>query len=84
MARQRRTLGVNFDGKGDKGTNSSSSNGSTAGGKPKMKTNNNSIVSYWKHLIGFIFFAVAAGISYMGYLETRVNTPFDDKKVYDK
>lgn len=84
MARQRRAQGVNFEGKGDKGTNSSSSNGSTAGAKAKMKTNNNSIVSYWKHLIGFVFFALAAGIGYMGYLETRVNTPFDDKKVFFK
>lgn len=72
MARQRRSGNV-------KGTNSSSSNGShIATNKEKTKT---SITSYWKHLFGFTCFAVAACVGYMGYLETRVNTPFDDKKV---
>lgn len=72
MARQRRPAN-------GKGTNSSSSNGShIASNKPKSKTG---FATYWKHLIGFTCFAIAACVGYMGYLETRVNTPFDDKKV---
>lgn len=79
MARQRRSQAVNSEGK-EKSTNSSSSNGSNFGAKTKPKTNG-SLLSYWKHVIGFACFVVAATVGYMGYLETRVNTPFDDKKV---
>lgn len=73
MARQRRI------GNGGKGgtNNSSSSNGShTVTNKAKTKTG-----GYWKHIFGFTCFAIAACVGYLGYLETRVNTPFDDKKV---
>lgn len=79
MARQRRTLAANSEGK-EKSTNSSSSNGSNFATKTKFKANGG-LLSYWKHVIGFACFAIAATVGYMGYLETRVNTPFDDKKV---
>lgn len=75
MARQRRA------GNG-KGTNSSSSNGShITTNKVKTKPG---FTHYWKHIIGFTCFAIAACVGYLGYLETRVNTPFDDKKVGKK
>lgn len=73
MARQRRS------GNGKGTNNSSSSNGShIVSNKAKTKTN---FIAYWKHIIGFTCFAIAACVGYLGYLETRVNTPFDDKKV---
>lgn len=71
MVRQRRNL------ESKKSSNSSSSNGSTPP-KTKEKT---SFLIYWKPFVGFVCFAVAVIIGYMGYLETRVNTPYDDKKV---
>lgn len=79
MARQRRIV-TTSENKADKGTNSSSSNGSDSTSN-KVK-GQNGILMYWKHVIGFICFAIAACVGYMGYLETRVNTPFDDKKVH--
>ena len=38
------------------------------------------IFSYWRRGLAFMCLAVAACVGYMGYLETRVNTPFDDQK----
>ncbi|XP_017783438.1 PREDICTED: mannosyl-oligosaccharide glucosidase [Nicrophorus vespilloides] len=74
MVRQRRVEAS----KADKGTNSSSSNGSTSVKPVKDKK---TILSYWKQYIGFLCFIFAAAVGYMGYLETRVNTPYDDKKI---
>lgn len=79
MARLRRSQAAN-EGM-EKSTNSSSSNGSNVATKNKSKASGG-ILSYWKHVIGFACFAIAATVGYMGYLETRVNTPFDDKKVF--
>jgi hypothetical protein len=36
---------------------------------------------YWKQGMAFICLLIAGVIAYMGYLETRVNTPFDEQKV---
>jgi hypothetical protein len=36
---------------------------------------------YWKQGMAFICLLIAGVIAYMGYLETRVNTPFDAQKV---
>lgn len=35
----------------------------------------------WKTLIGFVCLGVASYFGYLGYLETRVNTPFDNEKM---
>lgn len=81
MARPRRNPHTNNSenakpsGKGNAG-GSSSSNEST--GKTKKKFN---ILNYWKSIVGFTCLAIAAGVSYVGYLETRVNTPYDDHKM---
>ncbi|KAB0802437.1 hypothetical protein PPYR_04623 [Photinus pyralis] len=85
MARQRRSQVIagsecKNNGK-DKCTNSSSSNGSNP---PKVAQKRNGILTYWKHFIGCICFGIAASVGYMGYLETRVNTPYDDKKMVVK
>lgn len=81
MPRQRRSQVVSSgDNKSnmDQSANSSSSNGSNP---PKPSKATGGILSYWKHFIGFTCFAIAVGVGYMGYLETRVNTPYDEKKV---
>lgn len=55
--------------------------------KPKSATNGDSKKVYLKKIPMFnsvlaaICIAVAAWFSYKGYLETRVNTPFDTEKV---
>ncbi|CAB3231882.1 unnamed protein product [Arctia plantaginis] len=38
-------------------------------------------LSVWKTAVGFACFLIAVYVSTLGYLETRVNTPFDDDKV---
>ncbi|CAH1118742.1 unnamed protein product [Phaedon cochleariae] len=82
MVRQRRSQVISDGNKADKSTNSSSSNGSsTFNGKPGKKAN---LFSYWKHFIVGTVLSIAVCFGYMGYLETRVNTPLDDKKVVTK
>uniref|UniRef100_A0A1A9UT33 Mannosyl-oligosaccharide glucosidase n=1 Tax=Glossina austeni TaxID=7395 RepID=A0A1A9UT33_GLOAU len=39
------------------------------------------ILDKWKTLIGCVCLAVASYFGYLGYLETRVNTPFDNQKM---
>lgn len=77
MARQRRK--ETSENKADKGTNSSSSNGSNY---PEFKPKEmRSIYTFWKQIICFVVLLIAVVFGYMGYLETRVNTPFDSVKV---
>ncbi|XP_018320020.1 mannosyl-oligosaccharide glucosidase isoform X2 [Agrilus planipennis] len=78
MARQRRgQINGPSVNKSDKSPNSSSSSSSVS---PK-ESNKVNILAFWKHLIGFICLSIAVGVGYRGYLETRVNTPFDDRKM---
>ncbi|CAG9861004.1 unnamed protein product [Phyllotreta striolata] len=79
MVRQRRSQPNSDSNKVDKGTNSSSSNGSIAS-KTKSSSSFN-FLGYWKQLVVIIVLSIAIIFGYMGYLETRLNTPFDDKKV---
>ncbi|XP_060524577.1 mannosyl-oligosaccharide glucosidase [Cylas formicarius] len=77
MARQRKI--IQESAKSERGTRSSSSNGSTS---PSTKTKQKkTIFSYWKQIIVAIVTGIAICFGYIGYLETRVNTPFDDQKV---
>ncbi|KAH8395183.1 hypothetical protein KR222_000519 [Zaprionus bogoriensis] len=39
------------------------------------------ILDKWKTLIGCICLVIASYFGYLGYLETRVNTPFDNQKM---
>lgn len=82
MVRQRRSQITSDSNKADKGTNSSSSNGSST---PKIKSSDSSnILGYWKQFVVIIVLSIAVCFGYLGYLETRINTPFDDKKVWKK
>lgn len=65
--------------KSDKSANSSSSNGSSL--TDTLVSSNNNVFNYWKQLIVCLVLSIAISFGYMGYLETRINTPFDDKKV---
>lgn len=79
MVRQRRFQINSESNRVDKGANSSSSNGSNSANIKSIKNTN--IFTYWKQIIVCIVLAIAICFGYMGYLETRVNTPLDDKKV---
>lgn len=83
MARQRKgqtqTNSNKLREKSDKSANSSSSNGSSS--LDSQSSNKNNVFNYWKQFIACVALSVAIIFGYMGYLETRINTPFDDKKV---
>ncbi|XP_004527367.1 alpha-glucosidase 2 [Ceratitis capitata] len=75
---------------GNSGSSSSTISSSAAGAnKPKAvhkKRNSFSLwpklmLDKWKTLIGCVCLAVASYFCYLGYLETRVNTPFDNEKM---
>nr|CAH7721176.1 unnamed protein product [Callosobruchus chinensis] len=81
MVRKRKIQSNSEVKKSEKGTNSansSSSNGSSINGKSSKPFN---ILGYWKQLVLCIVLGIAISCGYMGYLETRINTPFDGKKV---
>lgn len=59
--------------------NESSSSSASSEVSTSMKTFK--LVSKWKTMLGFIFLGIAVYVGILGYLETRVNTPFDDEKV---
>ncbi|KAL5275817.1 MOGS family protein [Megaselia abdita] len=42
------------------------------------------LIDNWKTIIGFICLCVASVFGYLGYLETRVNTPFDSQKMVQR
>lgn len=79
MARQRKNLGEHT--KEPKSRNSSSSNGSSTHNNNTRASRPKSILSYWKQLAFVTVLGVTVVFGVMGYLQTRVNTPFDDKKV---
>ncbi|XP_026725549.1 mannosyl-oligosaccharide glucosidase [Trichoplusia ni] len=73
MVRQRKTVthkSINNE------TSSSSGSSESSFGSKTFK-----FLSVWKTGVGFVCFLIAVYISTLGYLETRVNTPFDDDKV---
>lgn len=57
-------------------TSSSSGSSESSFGSRTFK-----LLSVWKTAVGFACFLIAVYVSTLGYLETRVNTPFDDEKV---
>lgn len=70
--------------------NSSSSTGSHGSpsvnganlNKPTEQFNNRFVVmTQWRTIFGCCCLLIASYFGYLGYLETRVNTPFDDIKV---
>lgn len=63
-------------------TNNETASSSSASSEASTKSNKAfHILSRWKTGVGVICLLVAVYVSMLGYLETRVNTPFDDEKV---
>ncbi|XP_047039261.1 mannosyl-oligosaccharide glucosidase [Helicoverpa zea] len=73
MVRHRKVVSLKTD-KND--TSSSAGSSESSFGSKTFK-----FLSVWKTGVGFVCFLIAVYISTLGYLETRVNTPFDDDKV---
>ncbi|KAJ8705748.1 hypothetical protein PYW08_012794 [Mythimna loreyi] len=73
MVRHRKVVSLKTD-KID--TSSSSGSSESSIGNKTFK-----FLSVWKTGVGVVCFLIAVYISTLGYLETRVNTPFDDDKV---
>jgi len=69
MARQRKPLPVGH------------SNSKYVKKSPSHTKKYGGLLSYWKRGLAFICLLLAGVIGYMGYLETRVNTPFDEQKM---
>lgn len=68
--------------------NSSSSQGSATPNRPQA-TSPTTItkrfrLTQWRILFGCCCLAIASYFGYLGYLETRVNTPFDDQKMVQR
>ncbi|CAG9136655.1 unnamed protein product [Plutella xylostella] len=59
----------------DNGTSSSSSSSEC------VESRAFKILSIWKTGVGVACFIIAVYVGTLGYLETRVNTPFDDEKI---
>lgn len=63
----------------------SSSSGSQTPVKPATRFVNNIVfLNQWRTVFGCICLAVASYFGYLGYLETRINTPFDNQKMVEK
>lgn len=72
--------------KSSSSTGSSGSPSTIGHGSSHPKPNNKSksqliVMTKWRWIFGFACLLIPAYLSYIGYLETRVNTPFDAKKV---
>ncbi|KAG6455861.1 hypothetical protein O3G_MSEX009421 [Manduca sexta] len=61
---------------GNNETSSSSGSSDSSVGNKSFK-----LLSLWKTMLGFVCLGIAVYVGTLGYLETRVNTPFDDEKV---
>jgi len=76
---------------GTRNGTSSSSAGSATPVRPASSTINDGrggeisslgiSMTQWRSVFGCCCLAVACYFGYVGYLETRINTPFDDQKV---
>lgn len=78
MVRHRKTVKI-VQHNGNIETSSSSGSDVSSGARKSFQ-----ILSGWKTAVGVLCFSIAAYVSILGYLETRVNTPFDDEKVSKK
>lgn len=74
MVRNRKTVQIAHK-HGSTATSSSSTSSDEVIGSRTLK-----VLSGWKTVIGFVCLTVAVYVGTLGYLETRVNTPFDDEK----
>ncbi|XP_026318498.1 mannosyl-oligosaccharide glucosidase [Hyposmocoma kahamanoa] len=76
MVKQRKTVTLQH-----KLGNNNESSSSSASSEVSTSMKTFKLVSKWKTMLGFIFLGIAVYVGILGYLETRVNTPFDDEKV---
>ncbi|GAB0092942.1 mannosyl-oligosaccharide glucosidase [Sergentomyia squamirostris] len=66
-------------------SNSSSSGGSTGQTRqPADQQKPRVLLSRWRIIFGCCCLSIACYFGYLGYLETRVNTPFDDQKMVQR
>ncbi|XP_049883221.1 mannosyl-oligosaccharide glucosidase [Pectinophora gossypiella] len=65
----------------DKHGNNNETSSSSASSEASDKKKSFKFFSGWKTAVGVICLLVAIYVGTLGYLETRVNTPFDDEKV---
>ncbi|KAH8387856.1 hypothetical protein KR093_009903 [Drosophila rubida] len=61
--------------------NGSSGGGGGGGGGFGSNLSSKLMLDKWKTLIGCVCLAIASYFGYLGYLETRVNTPYDNQKM---
>ncbi|CAG9789851.1 unnamed protein product [Diatraea saccharalis] len=76
MVRHRKVGHVQLKHGNNNETSSSSNNSESSFASRTFK-----VLSIWKTLVGFVCFLIAVYVGTLGYLETRVNTPFDNEKV---
>ncbi|XP_055389385.1 uncharacterized protein LOC129618575 [Condylostylus longicornis] len=63
---------------------SSSSTGSQTPVKPSISNNKYFFYNRWWTIFGSLALLIASVFCYLGYLETRVNTPFDNQKMVER
>lgn len=76
MVRQRKTVKICQNSANNIETSSSSGSEGSSGARKRFH-----ILSRWKTGVGIVCFCIAVLIGVIGYLETRVNTPFYGEKV---
>ncbi|XP_055695193.1 mannosyl-oligosaccharide glucosidase [Lutzomyia longipalpis] len=90
MARQRKASSQSHPNKtgGDSSNvrnGNSSSSGASAAQIPKPnQAKKRVLLSRWRIIFGCCCLGIACYFGYLGYLETRVNTPFDDHKIVQR
>lgn len=83
MVRQRKNLTISGKTAGklsDKHSSSSNCSNFTN----RSNTIYKNYISYWKEVLVCFVMIIAVSFSYIGYLETRVNTPYDNKRTIIK
>ncbi|KAM3955537.1 LOW QUALITY PROTEIN: mannosyl-oligosaccharide glucosidase [Aphomia sociella] len=64
-----------------KHANNNETSSSSGSSDSSLSSKTFKVLSVWKTGVGFICLMIAVYVGTLGYLETRVNTPFDDEKV---
>lgn len=62
--------------------NNNESSSSSGASESSMASRTFHLLSIWKTGVGVVCFIIAVYVGTLGYLETRVNTPLDEEKVY--
>lgn len=62
--------------------NNNESSSSSGTSESSMASRTFHLLSIWKTGVGVLCFIIAVYVGTLGYLETRVNTPLDEEKVF--